>query len=587
MITSDVLIKTRSDSTQARSDMGKLSKSVENVGRATEGMRSTFTAGLDSMAVGLAKFNLAMGGIQTALGGVKKALDMTREVNRMRDLERSLPTGAIARLSEATRGLYSEFDLVAMASKGMTSDLRLTAEQMGIVINAATALAHRTGQNADVINEKLVKALMKGGEGLDDFGIIFEKTGSRVEDMRQLLEKYQKVAAEVKLSPEQERLQRAGAAWEDFGNMLVGVGADITNFTVGAVQDWDRMEREFNASINRQTEALLNWMGLYTDYSNWATFIGDRDAGAPGGHRTPGGDSARLPPKIRYSAQESPVLKGPDGKDGPVQRTTKSLEKSADALDDIAAMLRWRPRINPGMDASEGAPSWAKPKMFDKTGMYDWADIAATTKRGKPKKFSETGMYDEDDVFAGSEEKIKTFSESTRALHNIWISSFSEMGDAVGDFYDRLLAGESLFAGASKKSVAIAVGAIGRQALVKSIYYSGEALAALALGPIGGASAAQFGAAAATMAGVATLAGVTAGALGGTGGGASPQAGATGGSAFTPSSSGGGGGSNITVIVNGTYAGDRQQLGDTIKRAVDAADRAGRGRSSSIVDIRG
>jgi hypothetical protein len=154
----------------------------------------------------------------------------------------------------------------------------------------------------------------------------------------------------------------------------------------------------------------------------------------------------------------------------------------------------------------------------------------------------------------GPIEQVNLYQESIETLGSV----FSAFSDAVGAGYEALVTGAEPLGQAFKKAAAASLLATGKTSAIDALRETALGFGSLALGPIGGVSAAGHFKAAALHAGVAVAAGVAASALGAGGGGS------TGGGTGGGGGSGGAGGRGGTEIVNAGGTGRRSEQNNNI-----------------------
>lgn len=138
----------------------------------------------------------------------------------------------------------------------------------------------------------------------------------------------------------------------------------------------------------------------------------------------------------------------------------------------------------------------------------------------------------------GSVDEINLYKESWDALGG----TFTAFTDAVGASYEAIVTGQGSVTAAFRNVFASSLMALGKSSVVEALHETALGFGKLALGPLGGPSAAMHFKSAALHGAVAVAAGVAAGALGGGGGG---------GGASSAASSGGGAGRSLGASVTG------------------------------------
>lgn len=194
-VTAKAVVNVYASTAEAVKEFNKLTDATKKYGSTLKEIEkeSNLQKFIDGAAVGLAKFNLALGGAQKAFDLLNGAIDTSINQSRLANLEKMLPSGAVDRFRAATDRLIPRTQVLNLAVKGMTGDFALTEAEMQKVLKASIALEQKTGEHADVIANKLLDALAKGVNKLDDYGINLEKTGDRQADVNAAMEKFSKI----------------------------------------------------------------------------------------------------------------------------------------------------------------------------------------------------------------------------------------------------------------------------------------------------------------------------------------------------------------------------------------------------------
>lgn len=164
-------------------------------------------------------------------------------------------------------------------------------------------------------------------------------------------------------------------------------------------------------------------------------------------------------------------------------------------------------------------------------------------------------------------------------------AAFSALSSGMAASVEAAITGSQSIGQAFKNAAAAALKATAVESTIKALYHTAAGVGSIALGPIGGVSAAAHFKAAGLYAATALAAGAASAGLGGGGGGGGGYAGAgAGGGGYSrPSQGGGDGGSIINITIGHGFVGDEQKLGAEIHKAVASARRSGRARDSSVI----
>src|SRR6266545_1985912 len=163
---------------------------------------------IKSAVEGFGKFNLALGGVQQAFGLLNGAVDTAISASRREAMEKMLPAGSVDRFRDATDKLISRQDVLRASVKGMSGDFKLTEGEMQKVLQASVALEQKGFGPAADIADKLVDALAKGVNKLDDFGINLEKTKDHQTDVNAAMSKFDALIRETPVDEQTASLTR-------------------------------------------------------------------------------------------------------------------------------------------------------------------------------------------------------------------------------------------------------------------------------------------------------------------------------------------------------------------------------------------
>jgi len=184
-----------------------MTKSVE------ETTAATAKAG-NSATEFLSKWKIGAGSISAVVGAMKSGFD---ELLKSQRLTFAAGSASISSLAAASGGLLERMDLLRIAAAGQTGAFKLTQQQMDNAAGAIRALT-RDGNDQAKVMDKVLDAITKGtGGGLDDFGIIIDKTSSKVGDFNALMAALETQSNRVKGSAltQGESIAQLGVSFSD------------------------------------------------------------------------------------------------------------------------------------------------------------------------------------------------------------------------------------------------------------------------------------------------------------------------------------------------------------------------------------
>lgn len=179
-----------------------------------------------------------------------------------------------------------------------------------------------------------------------------------------------------------------------------------------------------------------------------------------------------------------------------------------------------------------------------------------------------------------SDKFLRDLQDNTKATG----AAFSALSSGMAASVEAAITGSQSIGAAFKSAAAAALKATAVEASIKALYHTAAGVGSLALGPLGGVSAAGHFKAAGLYALTAVAAGAASAGLGGGGGGGYAGAGASGGGGYSrPAASSGGDNAPINIYIGEGFVGDEKKLGNEIHRAVRSARRSGGARDSAAI----
>lgn len=601
------IIRVTADASRAISEFKKLTTEEK---KAKEGA--------EAVADAMSKINLGIGTVLAGAQLLKQALSLNTEVSQMRAFEAALPIGTMERLRQVTGGTVSNTKLLGLAVKGMTGDFKLSADEMGIVIRSAQTLEQRGRGAADAIAEDLLNALIKGGKGLDDLGIEFEKTGNRAKDAQVIIGKLSEIA--VPIDATVSSAKRAEAALDNFflsikqgaGYAVMGLvqiadtvrwidqkigetiglygSADAVRAYQAHLMLFDRIDKQtLQAETEREGEGIRRVQSSPKE----AGYVSDLQRAY-----------AERAFQNRQSKERAEIDKllgfGRDGRSTSkvFQQMRQELDFGLNALAEQAhrGVMQGLRLVDQGLDEAHRIYLERMSRRIEAGRLRNDVESAGGvmdpltglvsrpgTSAGTADAYARGSSIDAQDA-ADRMNKLRDSIYDTSQVSGMAMQGFA---GSLAAGVDAAITGQESVGKAFKKAAADAMRAIAAQSIVQAAYEAAMALGSLAIG--NGAAAATHGAAAAKFAATAALAGAMSSSIGSgsgtpSGGGGGGYGSAGGGVVRAPRAEGTG--STIVVNITGGYYSDANELGKTIVRHVEAAERSGRTRSGGPVEYR-
>ncbi len=607
--------------------MAEAQNKVKDESKKTETAWQSLKGSMKTLSDGMAKFGQVVTGVQQAWALMNKvmaagqfAVDVAKLRGRFDELG-----GSMDRFKDVADEGMTKVEIMRASLQGMTGDVRLTAQGMELVLEAADKWGDKIGKDGKQVTEEFTRAIQTGQiRALKALGIQIEEGANKQETLNNLLQKYKEIAADSGPEDQQlKRFERANTALKDLGDTIrekVGQGIveviDRTNNMADAMTAAaERTERLFSTARAMYSEALAGGFVLGADNQvlspkeRRARMMGVLNAG---GRRIGFTDPSRVLFRLKFQqsvwkplqaleekANAAPLV---EGKYAPKRSRGGGGEREADGewgggWGDLFSGLGALPGALGEAYSSEGF-------LERRMRLYNEGQAAAGAK-GLEGLLGAAGRIGGalDSALGGAGGALSLFGGGARDKTEATTEKLQEMlGDrasAVGSAYDALssgimaavdaaITGSDSIGKAFAKAASAALKSIAVESTGRAIYHGALALGSLAFGDVKGAglhaaAAAKFG-----LAAVGT--GVLAAGLGSLGAGGGASAGAGGGGASVGGGfggqSGGGGPRNITINVNGyqggTFKGIREFANDVVV-GLERADRAGTNKRSNVV----
>jgi replicative DNA helicase len=244
-ISEDVVAKFKADTSGLEAGAKRAAGAMGGLGNAAHSAASAGSKALDGMTAGLLKFNLAVGAAQTAMGAVGKIMDAAEFAGQVRNLERLVSPDLVGRLQAASNGTIDRMTLMKEAAKSLNAQMKMTPEQMELIVKGATALGQRFG-NTEQTLEKLFKAFRKGETGeLREFGFAIDTTATRTVQFAQVFGELKRTISETGPMDKQTEATRQFRVQMEEGMQSLRVGLaqlmPVLVATVGTITEMVRM----------------------------------------------------------------------------------------------------------------------------------------------------------------------------------------------------------------------------------------------------------------------------------------------------------------------------------------------------------
>lgn len=236
------IIRVQADTSNATKGMKDLAGAIASAGDKAEKSGISIVGMVKSAAAGFGTFNQAIEGVNKVFDFLNKSLDTAINTTRQQNLEKMLPVGTVDKFRDATDKMIGRQDVLRLSVKGLTGDFKLSNAEMQTVLQTSVALSQKTGEHADVIADKLLDALAKGVNKLDDFGISLEKTNDRQFDVNAAMSKFKDIIAE---NPVDEQTKSLMAMKDAIAELTAAMSTMITEMAKWAASAF-RYAREFS-----------------------------------------------------------------------------------------------------------------------------------------------------------------------------------------------------------------------------------------------------------------------------------------------------------------------------------------------------
>lgn len=261
------IIRVQADTSNATKGMKDLAGAIASAGDKAEKSGLSIVGMVKSASAGFGQFNQAIEGVNKVFDFLNKSLDTAINTTRQQNLEKMLPVGTVDRFREATDKMIGRQDVLRLSVKGLTGDFKLTNDEMQTVLQTSVALSQKTGEHADVIADKLLDALAKGVNKLDDYGIQLDKTNDRQFDVNAAMSKFKDIIAE---NPVDEQTKSLIQMKDAIAELTAAMSTMITEMAKWAASAF-RYGREFSNYVGGVFTDNPNGEDVHYDHSGTAT----------------------------------------------------------------------------------------------------------------------------------------------------------------------------------------------------------------------------------------------------------------------------------------------------------------------------
>jgi len=233
------IIEVQAKTDAASRGMKELANSIAQVGEKAEKGDGAILRMAKAAVEGFGKFGLALDGVQKTFGLLNGAIDTALSENRRGQMERMLPTGTVDRYRESVDKMISRNDILRLSIKGLSGDFKLTDGEMQKVLKAAVALEQRGFGPAADNAEKLLDALAKGVNKLDDFGINLEKTKDRQADVNAAMQKFDQIISDTPVDEQTKSLTELKDSLLEIAHAIEGVVTITAKGIAWIAREWN------------------------------------------------------------------------------------------------------------------------------------------------------------------------------------------------------------------------------------------------------------------------------------------------------------------------------------------------------------
>lgn len=229
-LVAQTLLQFRADTSQARSEIGKLGEAEKKAAQDAVDASDKRNAMYERVAAGITKLNVAMGVVTK---GIELAGQAWAAYDEYQDLAAAKGAISIDGLRKASKGLKTDLDLLKLAAVSQNTTFKLTQEQLE---NATRAMRtfEEAGFDGAKVQAALENAIKKGSiEPLKELGVNLELAKDQTGKYNQLLEvlaEKSAAAGDAELSRGDKMKQSIVAYQNAIHQMKVAVGELVVAF---------------------------------------------------------------------------------------------------------------------------------------------------------------------------------------------------------------------------------------------------------------------------------------------------------------------------------------------------------------------
>lgn len=527
-----VLTSYKADTKQHREELRKLSGEQKKAAKAQLEALEAQNAKLDKQIEFWGKVAVAVGGAYAAYKTLQTGIASYQEQSKLA----AASAGAdISGLRSATQGLISDTDLMRSAAMLMNGSFKLNNKEMQTAMKGALVLRKRFGVDLKEAFDEVTKAVTEGNiEGLKKYGIVLDAQSDSSQAVIKSLEymgaEYRKLGGDVSLAGDE--MLKANISLEnslhnasvEIGKMAVALAplvARLAEFVRLAVEATSFIGDESSsgatsysgsaADLKRRTLAAQGIKGNMSAPTSASAgkFFNPQQHMADRARREAEEQLARLQnfndkKRIQDNYERSKAMEERLAKDK--ERIAKELAKNLEG--NMTALGKYILGIAQDQKARQ--------KFLGEIAERQRAEAAELRRQQAQVRKDAAGITN--DAFGGmlgfSVEQYGNGADVIQARNMAMTASFSVLQTAVVGAYDAMVTGNDLTLKSFKAMVAGIVHSLGQQMLIEALKHTAMGIGALALGPIGGASATAHFKAAALFGAGAVAAGVVANQLG-------------------------------------------------------------------------
>jgi hypothetical protein len=229
-LVAQTLLQFRADTSQARSEIGKLGEAEKKAAQDAVDASEKRNAMYERVAAGITKLNVAMGVVTK---GIELAGQAWAAYDEYQDLAAAKGAISIDGLRKASKGLKTDLDLLKLAAVSQNTTFKLTQEQLE---NATRAMRtfEEAGYDGAKVQAALENAIKKGSiEPLKELGVNLELAKDQTGKYNQLLEvlaEKSAAAGDAELSRGDKMKQSIVAYQNAINDLKVAVGELVVAF---------------------------------------------------------------------------------------------------------------------------------------------------------------------------------------------------------------------------------------------------------------------------------------------------------------------------------------------------------------------